>query len=387
LHVPMTEEQRAIREGVAAVCARFGDDYWRQHDRQKSFPVEFVDAMVKAGWTGATLPQEYGGAGLGIREAALILYEINRTGGAAATASVLLNLFGPHPVVRFGSEELKRRTLPRLITGEDRTCLAVTEADVGLNTTDIKTFARREGDRYIVNGRKAWVTTAQIANKILLVTRTTAKADCAKPTDGITLFYTDMDRSKITVREIEKMGRHAVDASDMVIEGLEIPVEDRIGEEGKGFKYLLHGLNAERIVVAAGMLGGTRSVLDRAVQYAKDRVVFGRPIGKNQAIQHPLAEIWARLTAAELTVWAAATLYDAEQPCAAEVNASKFLSAELYFDACTRAVRVHGGYGQAKEYHVERYFRECTSALVAPVSQEMVLCHIAEQMLGLPKSY
>lgn len=387
MHVPLNDEQRAIREGVAAVCARFGDDYWLRHDQQKQFPVEFVDAMVQAGWTGATLPQEYGGAGLGIREASLILYEINRTGGTAATASVLLNLFGPHPVVRYGSEELKRRTLPRLVTGEDRTCLAVTEADVGLNTTDIKTFARREGDRYIVNGRKAWVTTAQIANKILLVTRTTAKADCARPTDGITLFYTDMDRSKIAVHEIEKMGRHAVGASDLVIEGLEIPVEDRIGEEGRGFKYLLHGLNAERIVVAAGMLGGTRSVLDRAVQYAKDRVVFGRPIGKNQAIQHPLAEIWARLTATELTVWAAATLYDTEQPCAAEVNACKFLSAELYFDACARAVRVHGGYGQAKEYHVERYFRECTSGLVAPISQEMVLCQIAEQTLGLPKSY
>lgn len=387
MHVPLTEDQRAIRDGVAAVCAQFGDDYWLQKDREKQFPFEFANAMVKAGWTGATFPVEYGGAGLGMREAALILYEIKRTGGAAAATAVHLNIFGPHPVVRFGSEELKRRVLPRLISGEDRTCFAVTEPDAGLSTTDIKTFARRQGDKYIVNGKKVWISTAQVANKIMLVTRTTPKAECAKPTDGITLFYTDLDRSKIAVREIEKMGRHAVDSNELFIEGLEIPIEDRIGEEGKGFKYLLHGLNAERIIVAAGLLGGTRSVLDRAVQYAKDRVVFGRPIGKNQAIQHPLAEIWARLTAAELTVWTAANLYDTDQPCAAEVNAGKFLSAELFFEACTRAVRVHGGYGQAKEYHVERYFRESINPLVAPVSQELVLCHIAEQMLGLPKSY
>lgn len=387
MHVQLNEDQRAIRDGVAAVCAQFGDDYWLQKDREHAFPFEFADAMVKAGWTGATFPVEYGGAGLGMREAALILYEIKRTGGAAAATAVHLNIFGPHPVVRFGSEELKRRALPKLISGEDRTCFAVTEPDAGLSTTDIKTFARREGDRYIVNGKKVWISTAQVANKIMLVTRTTPKVDCAKPTDGITLFYTDLDRSKIAMREIEKMGRHAVDSNELFIDGLEIPVEDRIGEEGKGFKYLLHGLNAERIIVAAGLLGGTRSVLDRAVQYAKDRVVFGRPIGKNQAIQHPLAEIWARLTAAELTVWAAATLYDNNQECAAEVNAGKFLSAELFFEACTRAVRVHGGYGQAKEYHVERYFRESINPLVAPVSQELVLCHIAEHMLGLPKSY
>jgi acyl-CoA dehydrogenase len=387
MHVPLNEDQRAIRDGVAAVCAQFGDDYWLKMDREHRFPVEFSDAMVKAGWTGATFPVEYGGAGLGMREAALILYEIKRTGGAAAATAVHLNIFGPHPVVRFGSEDLKRRTLPKLISGEDRTCFAITEPDAGLSTTDIKTFARREGDRYIVNGKKVWISTAQVANKIMLLTRTTPKADCAKPTDGITLFYTDLDRTKIQIREIEKMGRHAVDSNELFIEDFEIPVEDRIGEEGKGFKYLLHGLNAERIIVAAGLLGGTRSVLDRAVQYAKDRVVFGRPIGKNQAIQHPLAEIWARLTAAELTVWSAATLYDNNEDCAAQVNAGKFLSAELFFEACTRAVRVHGGYGQAKEYHVERYFRESINPLVAPVSQELVLCHIAEQMLGLPKSY
>ncbi|MBH1963497.1 MAG: acyl-CoA/acyl-ACP dehydrogenase [Comamonadaceae bacterium] len=387
MKVQLTSEQEAIREGVAAVCSRFGDDYWLRKDREKKFPFEFVQAMVDAGWTGATLPVEYGGAGLGMREAALILYEIKRTGGAAAATAVHVNIFGPHPVVRFGSEELKRRTLPRLIRGEDRTCFAVTEPDAGTSTTDIKTFARREGDRYIVNGRKVWISTAQVANKILLVTRTAPKSEGKKPTDGITLFYTDLDRSRIDVREIEKMGRNAVDSNELFIDNLEVPVEDRIGEEGKGFKYLLHGLNAERIVVAAGLLGGTRSVLDRAVKYAKERVVFGRPIGMNQAVQHPLAEIWARLTAAELTVWAAATLYDQDMPCAAEVNAGKFLAGELFFDACTRAVRVHGGYGQAKEYHVERYFRESVSPLVGPVSQELALCHIAEQMLGLPKSY
>lgn len=387
MNIQLTEEQTAIRDGVAAVCARFGDDYWLQKDREKKFPFEFCDAMAKAGWMGATIPPEYGGSGLGMREAALILYEIKKTGGAAAATATHVNIFGPHPVVLFGSEELKRRTLPRLISGEDRTCFAVTEPDAGLSTTDITTFARRNGDHYVVNGRKVWISTAQVANKILLVTRTSPKSEGRKPTDGITLFYTDLDRSKITVREIEKMGRNAVDSNELFIDGLEIPIEDRIGEEGKGFKYLLHGLNAERIVIAAGLLGATRSLLDRSVKYAKERIVFGRPIGQNQAIQHPLAELWARLTAAELTVWQAATLYDEGKPCAAEVNAGKFLSAELFFEAATRAIRVHGGYGQAKEYHVERYFREAINPLVAPVSQELVLCHIAEHMLGLPKSY
>jgi acyl-CoA dehydrogenase len=386
MKVPMTEDQRAVLEGVSRVCARFDDAYWLARDRDGKFPHDFCTALVDAGWFGATIPTEYGGAGLGMREAALIMYEIGKLGAAAAT-SVHVNIFGPHPVVRFGSEALKRRTLPRLITGEDRTCFGVTEPDAGLNTTDITTFAVRKGDRYVINCRKVWTSTAQEANKILLITRTTPKADCRKPTDGMTLFYTDLDRSRIEVREIEKMGRKAADSNAIFIDNLEVPLEDRIGEEGKGFSYLLHGLNPERIIVTAGFLGATRTVLDKAVRYAKERVVFGRPIGQNQAIQHPLADIWARLTAVELLTWHSATLYDQDQPCGAEVNAAKYLGADLYFDAATRAVRTHGGFGYAKEYHVERYFREAILPTIAPVSQELVLCFIAEKVLGLPKSY
>lgn len=386
MNVTKTEEQRAVQDAVARVCAKFDDAYWLARDRDGRFPDEFCKAMVDAGWFGATIPKEYGGSGLGMREAALIMHEVKKLGAAAAT-SVHINIFGPHPVVRFGSEELKRRTLPRLVSGQDRTCFAVTEPDAGLNTTDIKTFAVRKGDRYVVNGRKVWTSTAQVANKILLVTRTAAKKDSPKPTDGITLFYTDLNRKQIAVREIEKMGRKAVDSNELFIDDFEIPVEDRIGEEGKGFKYLLHGINPERIVIAAGQCGAVRTLLDRSVKYARQRVVFDRPIGKNQAVQHPLAEIWARLTAAELLVWQAATLYDNDQPCGAEVNAAKFLCAELGFDAATRAFRTHGGYGYAKEFHIERYVRESMTPLVAPVSQELVLCYIAEHVLGLPKSY
>jgi acyl-CoA dehydrogenase len=386
MNVQLTEEQRAVRDGVARACAGFDDAYWLARDRDGRFPHDFCKALTEAGWFGATFPVEYGGAGLGMREASLIMYEIGKLGAAAAT-SVHVNIFGPQPVVRFGSEELRRRTLPPLIRGEDRACFGVTEPDAGLNTTDIRTFARRQGDRYIVNGRKVWTSTAQQANKILLITRTVPKEECARPTDGMTLFYTDLDRKRIEVREIEKMGRKAADSNEIFIDNLEIPLEDRVGEEGKGFSYLLHGINPERIIVAAGVHGATRAVLDKAVRYAGERVVFGRPIGKNQAIQHPLADIWARLTAAELLTWQAATLYDNDQPCGAEVNAAKYLAADIYFDAAVRAVRTHGGYGYAKEFHVERYFREAILPTIAPISQELVLCYIAEKVLGLPKSY
>ncbi|MGD9942021.1 MAG: acyl-CoA dehydrogenase family protein [Burkholderiaceae bacterium] len=386
MDVQLTDEQRAVRDGVARVCSRFDDAYWLARDRDGRFPHDFCKALIDAGWFGATVPVEYGGAGLGMREAALIMHEIAKLGAAAAT-SVHINIFGPHPVVRFGSEELRQRTLPRLVRGEDRPCFGVTEPDAGLNTTEITTFARLKGDRYVINGRKVWTSTAQHANKILLITRTTPKSECARPTDGMTLFYTDFDRSRIEVREIEKMGRKAADSNQIFIDNLEVPVEDRIGEEGKGFSYLLHGINPERIIVTAGFNGATRTVLDKAVRYAGERVVFGRPIGKNQAIQHPLADIWARLTAAELLTWQAATLYDEDKPCGAQANAAKYLGAEIYFDAATRAVRTHGGFGYAKEYHVERYFREAVLPLIAPISQELVLCYIAEKVLGLPKSY
>ncbi len=386
LNFSLTEEQLAIREGILKTVEKFDDDYWLARDQDGKFPHEYCQALVEGGWFGITIPQQYGGAGLGITEAAVVMNTIGAL-GAAATSAVHINIFGPQPVVVFGTDEQKARMLPPLVRGEDRACFGVTEPTAGLNTLQIKTFARRVGERYIVNGQKVWISTAQEANKILLLTRTTRFEEVARPSNGLTLFYTDLDRHKIEVREIEKMGRHAVDSNELFIDGLEIPVENRIGEEGQGFKYLLHGLNPERILVAAAVIGAGNAVLNRAVEYAKERIVFGRPIGQNQAIQHPLAEGWMRLQAAELIMWKAAALYDAGQPCGLEATSAKYLAAEANFEAASRAVRTHGGFGYAKAFHVERYFRESMLWLIAPVSQELALCHIAEHGLGLPKSY
>ena len=382
----LNEEQRAIEDAIGDICDKFDDDYWYRADKEKKFPYEFSDALVQSGWMGVTIPQENGGAGLGITEASIILKRIGRL-GLAAVSSVHINLFGPHPVVVFGTPEQKARMLPPLIEGKDRTCFGVTEPNVGLDTARIKTFAVRKGERYVVNGQKVWTSTAQIANKILLITRTTKYEDAARPTDGLTLFYTDFDRSKITVREIEKMGRHAVDSNEIFIDNLEIPVEDRIGEEGKGFSYLLHGLNPERIVTAGSLVGGGQAVIDKAAKYAAERIVFDRPIGMNQGIQHPLADCWMRLQAAETMMYKAATLYDAGKPCGLEANTAKYLAGDAYFESAARAVRTLGGFGYAKEYHVERYYREAILGLIAPVSHELILCHVAERALGLPKSY
>lgn len=382
----LTEDQQAIRDGVAKVCAKFDDAYWLARDRDGKYPEEFYQAFAKAGYFGATFPVEYGGLGLSMTDAAIIMNEIGKLGAAACT-TIHINIFGPHPIVKFGTEEQKQRFLPKLISGEDRTCFAVTEPNAGLDTTHIETRARRQGDKYIVHGRKVWISTAQVANKVLLVTRTAPIEAGKKPTDGITIFYTDLDRSKIDVRLIEKMGRRSADSNELFIDGLEVPVEDRIGEEGKGFQYLLHSLNPERIVVAAGFLGAARSVLDRAALYARERVVFGRPIGQNQSIQHPLAAIWIELAAAELMMFKAADMYDRGLSCGAEANSVKYLTAEVYYKAASRAVRTHGGMGYSKEFHVERYYREAILPMVAPLSQEMVLSYIAERQLGLPKSY
>ncbi len=386
LDFSLTEEQIAIRDTITRTIARFDDAYWLARDRDGRFPDDYCKVLADGGWFGITMPEEYGGAGKGITEAAVVMHAIGAL-GAAATSAVHINLFGPQPVVVFGTSEQKARMLPPLIRGEHRACFGVTEPDAGTNTPHIKTFAQRRGDRYIVHGQKVWISTAQQANKILLVTRTSRLEDCARATDGITLFYTDLDRTKIEVREIEKMARKAVDSNELFIDGLEIPVEDRIGEEGKGFKCLLHGLNPERILVAASAIGGGMKSLDRAVSYAKERVVFGRPIGMNQAIQHPLAECWMRLQAAEMMMWKAAALYDAGKPCGLEATAAKYLAAEAAFETAQRAVRTHGGFGFSKEFHVERGFRESMLAMIAPVSQELALCHVAEHGLGLPKSY
>jgi acyl-CoA dehydrogenase len=321
-------------------------------------------------------------------EATIMMETVGSSAGTfAASSAVHINIFGPHAIVVHGTEAQRRRMLPPLIEGRERACFGVTEPDAGLDTTQLKTRAVLQGDRYIVNGRKMWISTAQEADKILLLARTTPIEECAKPTDGLSIFYTHFNRDYIEAREIHKMGRAAVDSNALFIDNLPIPVEDRIGEEGKGFRYILDSLNPERILNAAEAIGIGRRALAKAVKYAGERVVFGRPIGKNQAIQHPLAESWSELYAAELMTLRAAALYDAGQPCGAEANAAKYLAGDAAFRACDRAVRTHGGMGYASEYNVERYFREAVVTRLAPVSRELILCYLAERVLGLPKSY
>lgn len=381
-------DQRQICDAIARICARFDADYWRERDRTGSFPDDFCAALAADGWLGIAMPTAYGGAGLGITEAALMMQTIAESGAAMSGASAVhMNIFGPNPIVVFGTEDQKRRMLPPLIRGEERACFGVTEPDAGLDTTHLKTRAVRDGDRYIVNGRKVWTSTAQKADKILLIARTVPLEDCAKASDGLTLFYTDLDRSRIDVREIAKMGRSAVDSNELFIDDLAVPVADRIGEDGQGFRILLHGLNPERILIAAEAVGIARAALARAAQYAKDRVVFGRPIGQNQAIQHPLAESWMEVEAADLMMRKAAALYDSGASCGIEANSAKFLAARAGLKACERAVLTHGGYGYAKEFHVERYLREQWINKLAPITEQLMLCYVAERALGLPKSY
>ena len=383
-----SDDHRAIRDGVNAVMRRFDDAYWLARDDDGAFPREFHRAMADAGWLGITMPTDYGGAGLGVTEAVLMLHEVaSHGGGMAAASTVHINLFGPHPIVVFGNAEQKARWLPRLVQGQDQCAFGFTEPDAGLNTTAIKTFAQKVPGGYIVNGQKVWTSTAQVASKIMLLTRTTKLEDCARPTDGITIFYTDLDRSKIDVHRIPKMGRKAVDSNAIFIDGLFIPEADRIGEEGKGFGYILHSLNPERLLVAAEAVAIGQDALRRATRYARERVVFGRPIGQNQGIQHPLAERWMALEAAWAMTLKGAWLYDAHRPCGAEANAAKFLGARAGYEACLQAVLTHGGFGYAKEYHVERLLREVTITRIAPVTEQMIMSFIAEKVLDLPKSY
>jgi acyl-CoA dehydrogenase len=385
--IDLNADQVAIRDGVAAVCARFGDEYWAACDRDERFPTEFHRAMAKDGWLGVTMPEEYGGAGLGVAEAAVVMHTVALHGAQTAASSIHINMFGPHPVVVHGTPEQKAKWLPRLVTGEDQVCFGVTEPDAGLDTTSIKTFAKKVDGGYRITGRKMWTSTAQEASKILLLTRTTAKADGARPTDGITLFYTELDRNKVEVRRIAKHGRNAVDSNAVFIDDLFVPEGDRIGEEGKGFRYLLDGLNPERILVAVEAIGIGEDALRRATQYARERVVFNRPIGMNQSIQHPLAECWVNLQAAMLMAQRGAALYDAGEPCGAEANSAKLLGARAGYQAALQAVMTHGGMGYAKEYHVERLLREVLISRLAPVSEQMILNFIAERVLDLPKSY
>jgi len=388
MNFDLSGDQRAIVDEVQKTCRAFDENYWRKHDAEALFPHAFHKAMADAGWLGIAMPEAQGGAGLGITEAALMLQAVSASGAGFSGASAIhMNIFGLNPVVVFGTEAQKQRMLPPLIAGHDKACFAVTEPDAGLDTTQLKTQAVRDGDHYVLNGRKIWISTAQVANKMLILARTTPMDQVDKPTKGLSLFYTDLDRQHVEVREIDKMGRAAVDSNMLFIDQLRVPVSDRIGEEGHGFEYILHGLNPERILIAAEAVGLGRVALEHATRYAKERVVFGRPIGQNQGIQHPLAQCWMQLEAANLMVMKAAALYDTGKPCGAEANAAKFLAAEAAHNACQTAVLTLGGMGYATEYSVERFLRESYIPRIAPVSPQLILCFIAEKVLGLPRSY
>ncbi len=383
-----TPERVALREAVQQVCDQFDDDYWSRLDREHKFPYEFCQAIAEGGWLGIAMPTEYGGAGLGVVEASIMMQVVGASAGYfAACSAIHINIFGLHSIVKHGTEEQKKRWLPGVINGDIRACFGVTEPDAGLDTTRIKTRAVRQGDKYVVHGQKIWTSTAQQAQKVVLLARTTPREECARPTDGLSLFFADLDPKTVKITEIPKMGRHAVNSNQVFYDGLEIPVTDRIGEEGQGFRYILDSLNPERILNAAEVIGMGRRALAKAAAYAKERVVFGRPIGQNQSIAHPLAEAWSELYAAELMTLHAAELYESGQPCGAAANAAKYLAADAGFKACDRAIRTHGGMGYAAEYHVERYFREMVASQLAPVSREMILNFISERQLGLPKSY
>jgi acyl-CoA dehydrogenase len=384
------EDHRAIRQAVRDVCKQFDDDYWMRLEADHEFPWDFYRAMAEGGWIGIAIPEEYGGGGQGITEASIVLEEVCASGACMNGASAIhLSIFGMHPVVLHGSEDLKQRILPRVANGDLHVAFGVTEPDAGLDTTSITTRAvlAQDGSHYVVHGRKVWTSKALESEKVLLLVRTTPKDQCAKPTQGMTLLVADLQNPAVHINPIAKLGRNAVASCEVVYDGLEVPVENMVGEEGEGFKYLLPGLNAERVLVASEALGTGRAALRRAVQYANERVVFGRPIGKNQGISFPLADSHARLRAAELVIREASWRLDNGLPAGEMANTAKYLAAEASFEAADRAVQTHGGFGYASEYHVERYFREARLQRLAPLPQEMVLNYIAEHVLGLPKSY
>jgi acyl-CoA dehydrogenase len=384
----LTEDQQSIRDAVLGHCSRFSDEYWLERDHDGVFPHGFHTSMAEAGWLGVAMPEAVGGAGLGIAEAAIMMQAVAESGGGMTAASSIHGpVFSMQPVAQFGTEEQRQRMIPPVLSGADRICFAVTEPDAGLDTTKLRTRAVRGDGGYLVNGEKIWISVAQVANKMMLLARTTPLDDVKRKTDGLSLFFTDLDRTKIEVREIHKMGRHAVDSNLLFISDLWIPEQDRIGAEGDGFKIILHGLNPERILLAAEAVGLGRVAIKRAARYARERVVFGRPIGMNQGIQHPLAKCWAQLEAANLMVMKAATMFDQGLDCGVEANAGKYLAAEAGFEACHTAMSTLGGMGYAREYHVERYLREVLIPRTAPVSPHMILNFLAEKVLGLPKSY
>lgn len=392
MNFELTDEQQALQEAIRKLCEQFDLDYWAQRDRAGGFPEEFHRACADGGWLGVAMPESVGGAGLGITEATLMMQTIARSGAGMSGASAIhMNIFGLNPVVVFGSDEQKKRYLPPLIQGKEKACFAVTEPDAGLNTLGMKTIAHRSGDAYLVNGQKIWISTAQVADRVLLLARTATaeqlKEQGLPATRGLSLFYTALDRTRVEVREIDKMGRKPVDSNQVFFDNYEIPAEDLIGEEGKGFEYILHGMNPERILLAGEAVGLGQIALERAAGYARERQVFGRTIGRNQAIQHPLAQRWIDLEAAELLTYRAAWAYDNDQPCGHHANAAKYAAAEAGYHACETAIMTHGGMGYAREYHVERFLRESLIPRIAPVSPQLILSFIAEKVLGQEKSY
>ncbi len=383
-----SEDHEAIREGIRRICADFPDEYWSEKDEAHEFPWDFYDELAKGGWVGLAIPEEYGGGGQGITEASVMLEEIAASGAAMNGCSAIhLSIFGMEPVRRYGSPELAKDVLTRVASGELHVAFGVTEPDAGTDTTSIRTRAVRDGDEYVVTGAKVWTTKAPYCEMCLLLVRTTPLEECAKPTDGMTLLMVDLQKPEVDITPIPKLGRNAVVSCEVRYDGLRVPVSRRVGEEGHGFRYLLDGLNPERILIASEALGIGRAAMAKAVQYGKDRVVFGRPIGQNQGLAFPLAEAHMKLHAAELAVREASWRFDQGLPCGEAANTAKYLAAEAAFFACDRAMQTHGGMGYAREYHVERYWREARLMKIAPVSQEMVCNFISSNVLGLPKSY
>lgn len=376
-----------LRAGARALARSFSLDYWREHDRTAEFPSEFLQAFAEGDWLSIIIPEEYGGMGLGVTEAALLLHEVAASGAGLSGGSALhFSIFPAASIAKHGSEQMKQRHLGPIARGELLMAFGVTEPTAGSDTSRITTRAVRSGGGWVINGQKVWTTNAQNAHRILLLARTSPRTD-ERPLAGMTLFFTGLDRDRCTITPIDKLGRAAVDSNEVFISDLEVPDDDVIGEVGRGFEYLLDSLNPERIVVAMEAIGIGRAALDLAVRYANERVVFGRPIGANQAIAHPLAEAWAQLEAAELLALRAAALFDAGMPCGREANAAKFLAAKAGYEAADAALQTHGGFGYSKEYHVERLWREVRLLRITPVSQEMVLNYLANKVLGLPKSY
>lgn len=393
-----TTEQLDVREAVTKICSKYPDEYWAEHDETGEYPHELHSDLAKDGWIGIALPEELGGAGLGISEATMMLHTIAESGaGIAGAQSIHANVYATQPVAKFATPDQRKRMLPKLIAGEDRTCFGVTEPNTGLETLKLRTSATRDGDDYLISGQKIWISSAQVATKMVLLARTTPLENVKKPSEGLSLFFIDLDKSApgLELKRIKKMGGRAIDANEIFFDNYRVSSDTLIGKEGQGFKIVLHGMNAERCLLAGEAIGIGYAALKRATAYARERVVFGRPIGQNQGIQHPLASAYMHLEAAKLATYHAARLYDdssrdssiTQHAVGVACNSAKYLAAEAAFTACERAVLTHGGMGYAQEYHVERYLREVFVPRIAPVSREMIMNYIGEKALGLPRSY